>query len=394
ILKQIEILNNSIPGLLKNISIAKPISSEKTENENLIMISHHIEGEEKNVAILKKDRKKYLRELQISSEVIKNLKKKRKDEIEEFIQEYKKPRGYIKISNKFFGNSANQLIEKGYFKSLSENLKKGNFTLLSKSYVSVIFFTTMLAGIIGIMLAVFFMFIGISFEKPFIYFVDFSEKEPILRLLKVIWFIPLTPIITFLILYFYPSAEKASLKSAIDYEIPFVTIQMSAIAGADIEPSNIFRIIALSKEYPNIKNEAKKLMNQINLYGYDLTTALKNVAMISPSKNWAELLNGIATTLRSGGNLSKYLDKKAESLLFQYRINREKATKSAETFMDIYIRVVIAAPMMMMLVLIMLSISNIGLGISISVLSIIIISIVALINIVFLMFLHASQKKI
>jgi len=169
---------------------------------------------------------------------------------------------------------------------------------------------------------------------------------------------------------------------------------MSAIAGADIEPSNIFGIISLSKEYPYIKNESKKLMNQINLYGYDLTTALRNIAEVSPSKNWAELLNGISTTLRSGGNLSKYLDKKAESLLFQYRLNREKAAKSAETFMDIYISVVIAAPMLMMLLLIMISISNLGFTLSVSSITIIIISIVGLINIIFLVFLHISQKKI
>jgi len=169
---------------------------------------------------------------------------------------------------------------------------------------------------------------------------------------------------------------------------------MSAIAGADIEPSNIFRIIALSKEYPHIRNEAKKLMNQINLYGYDLSTALRNIAATSPSKEWTDLLSGISTTIKSGGNLSKYLDKKAESLLFNYRIAREKATKSAETFMDIYISVVIAAPMLMMLLLIMINISGIGFNIGVSVLALLIVLIVSLINILFLVFLHLSQKKI
>jgi len=238
------------------------------------------------------------------------------------------------------------------------------------------------------------MFVGLSLESPYIYPIDFSSINPVLHLLKVIWFIPAVPIFTFLVLYFYPSAETASLKASLDYELPFAVIQMSAIAGADIEPSNIFRIIALSKEYPSIRNESKKLMNQINLYGYDLTTALRNIALVSPSKSWSELLTGIATTLRSGGNLDKYLSKKAESLLFEYRIKREKATKSAETFMDIYISVVIAAPMLMMLLLIMINVSNLGLNIPTLVLSAIIILIVSLINVIFLVFLHISQKKI
>jgi flagellar protein FlaJ len=196
-----------------------------------------------------------------------------------------------------------------------------------------------------------------------------------------------------LIFLFYPSTEASTVEQQIDYELPFATIQMSAIAGADIEPSNIFRIIAMSKEYRFISRESKKLMNQINLYGYDLVTALKNVARSSPSKLWADVLNGISTTIRSGGDLGKYLSKRAETLLFDYRLKREKATKAAETFMDIYISVVIAAPMLMMLLLILMNVSGIGFNMSNLGITVLVVSIVALINILFLVFLQMNQKK-
>jgi len=394
-MKQIEILNESIPEILKNISLAKPLPTSKMEIQNgpVLQISHIDEGDEREVGILKGQRGNYLNELHISAQSLNDLTKKRKVDKTDLINEYKKPRGYIKLSNKFFGNAASNVVEKGGFRKIGEDLRKSNFTLLTKSYVAAIYFSTFLAGFLGIGLTLLFLFVGITFESPYIYLVDFSEVSLLLRLLKVIWFIPLTPVIVFFIMYLYPSAEKSSLKGSLDYELPFAAIQMSAIAGADIEPSNIFRIIALNKEYPTIRNEAKKLMNQINLYGYDLTTALRNVAMASPSKNWSELLNGISTSLRSGGNLSKYLDKKAETLLFEYRLKKEKATKSAETFMDIYISVVIAAPMLMMMLLIMINISNIGFGLPVPILSLIIILIVAVINVIFLVFLNTSQKK-
>ena len=393
---QIWILNNSLPELIKAISLAKPLIQENVkENTEVLEIMHDFGGSDLKVGILKKEKGDYLKQLHISDESLKQLRKERKEElIGELSNEFKKPRGYIKIANKFFGGPASNMVENGYFRKMSEDLRKSNFTLLTKSYVAVMYFSTFISGFLGIGLTILFMFVGFTFESPYIFLIDFGSTEPLLRLIKVIWFIPAVPLLTFTILYFYPSAEKASLKGNLDYELPFATIQMSAIAGADIEPSNIFRIIALSKEYPAIRNEAKKLMNQINLYGYDLTTALRNVAVISPSKSWAELLTGISTTLRSGGNLGKYLDKKAESLLFEYRLKREKATKSAETFMDIYISVVIAAPMLMMLLLIMISISNIGFSLPVPVLSLIVVSIVALINVVFLVFLHVSQKKI
>jgi flagellar protein FlaJ len=249
--------------------------------------------------------------------------------------------------------------------------------------------TTLIFFFVGIIFTILLLFINISFEVPFILLND----DILGKIPKIIWIIPVLPISTFLIMYLYPSAEKSNIKGNIDSELPFVTIQMSAIAGADIEPSNIFKIIAMNKEYPSIKQEAKKIMNQINLYGYDLVTALRNVSIASPSEEWAELLNGFSTTIRSGGDLSKYLTKKAESMLFGYRLKREKETKSAETFMNIYISIVIAAPMLLMLVLVMLNISGLGFQMSVPVMTLVVVSIVSLINIIFLAYLQVNQRR-
>jgi len=251
-------------------------------------------------------------------------------------------------------------------------------------------FTALLSFFIGIILTVFLVFFQVTITPPFITL----SQDILQRLLKFGGLILGVPILTFLALYVYPSTEKSSIEKNIDYELPFATIQMSAIASADIEPSNIFRIIALNKEYPFIRQEAKKIMNQINLYGYDLITALRNVAMTSPSHKWSDLLNGFSTTIRSGGDLGKYLSKKAESMLFEYKLKKEKSTKAAETFMNIYISIVIAAPMLLMLVLVMLNVSGIGFTMPISFLTLVAVGVVALINVVFIAYLHVSQKRI
>lgn len=127
------------------------------------------------------------------------------------------------------------------------------------------------------------------------------------------------------------------------------------------------------------------------MYGYDLVTALNNASKSTPSKKLAELFSGLGSTISSGIKLSDFFEKRAETLMTEYKIEREKYTKVAETFMDIYISVVIAAPMVLMLLLIMLSISGSGFGLSQNQLSFVIISIVALINILFLGFLHIRR---
>ena len=132
-------------------------------------------------------------------------------------------------------------------------------------------------------------------------------------------------------------------------------------------------------------------MNQINLYGYDLVTALNNASKSAPSKKLAELFSGLSTTITSGAKLSEFFEKRAESLLISYRLEREKYTQLAETFMDIYISVVIAAPMILLLLLIMLSITGAGATFTPWQISFLIVGGVALLNVVFLWFLQIKQ---
>jgi len=207
----------------------------------------------------------------------------------------------------------------------------------------------------------------------------------------VFWVLIAIPAVTAFSFYFYPWTEKQGLSTKIDQELPFVAINMGSIAGSGIEPTQIFRIIAKSKEYKNTRGEIKKLLNQVNVYGYDLITSLKNVAKSTPSKKLSELLGGLAAAISSGGDVKNFFEKRAESLLLEYRLEREKFTKTAETFMDIYISLAVATPMIMLLLLVMVSVANLGIGLGVFGLSVLIIGAVALINVVFLAVLAIKQ---
>ena len=157
------------------------------------------------------------------------------------------------------------------------------------------------------------------------------------------------------------------------------------------------KIIDGNRTQEEVFEEIKKVINQVNVYGYDLVTALKDSAINSPSQKLSELLNGLATTITSGGSLYDFFEKRSQSLLFDYRLEKEKQTKSAETFMDIYISIVIAAPMiLLMLFVIMGSTGSLTsfLGLSINSISILMILTIVFLNIAFLVFLKIKQPSI
>ena len=198
-----------------------------------------------------------------------------------------------------------------------------------------------------------------------------------------------------LVFYFYPSGEASSTQKKISQELPFATIHMSAIAGSDIEPTKIFKIIARSNEYPNIGKEIKKVVTQTDVYGYDLVTSLKNVSTHTSNKKLSELFSGLATNITTGGSLKNYLEKKSENFLVDYRLEREKYSDLAGTFMDVYISILIAAPLILMMMFIVMNVAGLGLG-GLTIETLLILSVVGIgiVNVIFIIVLNLKQPKV
>lgn len=388
LLSSIKLINKSIPDLLKNISNVQPLDKIKSRDTLLEDVQFNLPDSKVNVTINRRDKDKLISELSINEKLMSRLKKTRGVISSDKGSEFKAARGYLKMANKLFLNSAYKSVKKGSFSSLSGEIKKANLDVLFETYIATIYFSTLLAFFAGLILSALLLFIDVGSGS---FMIGLYHGSYISRFLQVFWIPLVLPCIVFTALYFYPSAEKKSLSKHIDQELPFAVINMSAISGSGIEPTEIFKIISLSDEYPYLRREIRKVINQINIYGYDLVSALNNVASGTPSEKLGELFIGLSTTIHSGGNLSNFFEKRAETLLTAYRIDREKFTKIAETFMDIYISVVIASPMILILLLIMISVSGLQVGFTPGQMTLAIILLVSVINVIFLGVLQVKQ---
>lgn len=368
LMQELNKLNKRIPKIMGDIVIPRTLS--------------HAPG---FLNIAKKEENFELDELE--KETLKRLKKETriKKEFKKTIKEDL----YAKLANNLFSGYSKKLIEKDYFKALQVDLEKSNLMYLFPTYISIILFTTLLAAAAGTVIFIFFLFFSIQPTLPIIRFVE----DPGLRLLKLVWIFIAFPIAGFLFSYAYPSLDRRANEAQIDAELPFATINMAAISNSLINPVKIFEIIISSGEFPNVKKEFTKLINHINVHGENVVNALRITAYSSPSKKMSELLSGLATTINSGGDLTRFFDTRAETLLFDYKINREKETKTAETFMDLYISIVIAAPMIFMLLFMIMKISGLGISIPTSTITLIMVGGIAMINIFFLIFLHLKKAE-
>lgn len=346
------------------------------------------------ISINKEDKEKFLRELKLEERAISSLRKRQAKKVARRV-EVRKPSKFAANASKIFFKKAFKLSEKDVFKNMNTNIKKANISFLLTNYISMMLFATLIAFIASFFVALLLSFFKISLVvgKPYPIFHLYLKNLGI-RLLKNIGYALLVPIATFLLFFFYPSAQAASIKTKIENELPFAVIHMSAIAGSGVEPSKVFEIVGLSSEYPFVSKELRKIVNQINLYGYDLVTALRMTGKATSSETLASLLNGLATNIASGGELKSYLEKRAEDMLLDYKLSRKKYSDVAETSMDLYIGVLIAAPLILMVLFILISITGMSLGgLGMNVLSLFMILGIAILNIAFIVFLHLRQPS-
>lgn len=395
---QLRILNNTIPTLVKSLSPYKRLKPGEPELpkevKKLTKVRYHpVGGEKISLTIEDEDKKDFLDNLSKSHLSIGKLKKDYAVD-KKPMPTFGKPNQYAKWSNKYFRNNSNSLIAKGYFNKLNKDLRKMNSPFVVGTYVSMILFTMCVGFIASILFFIFLLFFNMSAWPPFFTLV---EENILLRAVKTLWIIVVIPLSLGILMYFYPSSESRSLGAKINQELPFVTIHMSAIATSGVEPLSIFKIILKSKDYKYTNIEFKKLMNLVNFHGKDLVTALKKTSRASPSIKLRELLDGLATTITSGGNLHQFLEKHAENLLFDHRLEREKYTKTSETFMDIYISIVIAAPMILLMLFVIMGSTGMlinFLGLTLASLSLLIILAIIALNIGFIVFLKIKQPAI
>lgn len=378
--EQLLLLNKAVPDLLKEWPLAssqkkedlgKQLSKEKKREIIRMSYTSPSTEEKRYVSINKKDKKNFLEKLKLSESALTGIKKKIEENKGEIIH---KPSTFARVSNTFFRKYSEKIAPR--FKKLNKNLKKGNIRFLRSTYLSMGIMSSVIGFFAGLLIYGILLIIDLGYWMFF--FLPFGFVGLVM-----------------LMFYFYPATEASSVQKKVSQELPFATIHMAAIAGSDIEPTKIFKIIARSKEYPYIGREIRKIITQTDVYGYDLVTSLKNVSSRTSNKKLAELFSGLATNITTGGSLKNYLEKKSENFLIDYRLERQRYSDLAGTFMDVYISILIAAPLVLMMMFIVMNVAGLGLG-GLTIETLLILSVfgIAVVNVLFLVVLNLKQPKV
>ncbi|MCD6477808.1 MAG: type II secretion system F family protein [Candidatus Aenigmarchaeota archaeon] len=252
---------------------------------------------------------------------------------------------YKNFSYKMFSSWIEKYLP--YFESLKPDLKKANIKISLREYLSIAFMTSIMVFVM---------------EFPFVFLITlFIPGFSVL--MGFIFSFSLSMVFSvgiFFFFYIYPSMMVKERKRNIDFTLPFATLYLATISGGNVPPKSIFKILSRFKDYGEISREAKEITENIELFGMDITEALRKAAEKSPSEDFKELLWGISTTISSGGNLSMYLHEKANSFMQDYRRRMSEYSQAMSTMLEVYITLIIVGSIFFIVMSSMMSAFGLG----------------------------------
>ena len=151
----------------------------------------------------------------------------------------------------------------------------------------------------------------------------------------------------FLLFILYPRVKGWERKGKIDGHLPYAICWMSFMATTGVIPYLIFRKLAETEEFfGEMSQEAKLVVKDVELLGFDFVSALRNLASATPSTHLRTFIQGAMTNALSGGEMGTYFVSKARESMEE---NRKKLTEFIATLgliSEVYIIGLVAAPLL------------------------------------------------
>ena len=218
---------------------------------------------------------------------------------------------FVQMTYKVFSGPATRITQS--MPGLRTQILKSNIRTSPEGLVSLALFSSLITGVAA---AVASLVWGVWFRA------DFRLPRTSFPLVFLLFIA--VPIV-YLIVTNMPSISASGRATGIDAELPFVLGYMSVLAGGGVSPVETLRRISKMDVLPASSKEAKRILLDTDVFGYDPITAMENAARLSPSRYWSEFLAGYCAVLKTGGDYESYIQVKLRDIIS----NRSARTRSS-----------------------------------------------------------------
>jgi len=152
--------------------------------------------------------------------------------------------------------------------------------------------------------------------------------------------------------YLYPRLLAEGRRARIEVDLPHAVTYMQALSST-LTLYAIFRAVYEAGDlYGEVSKECGLIVRDVEVFGLDLLTAMRNVQEVTPSANFKELINDLTLVYRSGGNLTTFFNSKSETYRELARQEQEALLQILEMIAEVYVTAFVAGPIAIIIILV------------------------------------------
>jgi len=231
---------------------------------------------------------------------------------------------YIRFAMVLFHPITNAMSP--YFSNLNNDLKKAKIKMSAPEYLSGGILLSLLIFVIELPL------LSFIFSLLWGFLFGFMTSLTVSFFLTAIFFFAYVS---------YPNVVIRNRANNIESVLPFASLHLSTIASSKLPLFKVFQIFSKFAAKGDLSEEVGRIQTDIMLFGIDINTALEKAIERTPSKSLKELLYGILSTSRSGGDVTVYLREKSRSLMQEYRRKLYEYSNSLTIYVEVYLTAIV-----------------------------------------------------
>ncbi|NIP62696.1 MAG: Type II secretion system F protein [Nitrosopumilaceae archaeon] len=169
-----------------------------------------------------------------------------------------------------------------------------------------------------------------------------STISPLFVSLNMVW----------ILLLAFPKLQQSNIsqdrKNKVEQELPPFVVFSSVMQGVGI---NLYESIQLSVNtnlFKAIRKEAMLLRRNVEFFGLSQMEALEELGRTHKSQNFSNLVLGYTSIWRSGGDLTNYLESRAEEFFVLLKEKYQSYATKVGTVIEILVTMLIILPIMIM----------------------------------------------
>lgn len=124
-----------------------------------------------------------------------------------------------------------------------------------------------------------------------------------------------------------PRIKAASRKNNVENELPFFMAYTTTMVRGGYTLEKVVERISHLRVFKGIRSEGRRVITRVKVFGEDPITAMEKVVNYHPSTRFRDIILGYTTTLRSGGDVTHYLEVRTREV-FEHRMAEIKTIAS------------------------------------------------------------------